>query len=203
MALALFRTYKAKKSGNKGSEFSFKKIFPWFILYFIGASIVTTIVGILPESDFTVIYSGMFVKAMKWLAKFFIAMAMCAIGLNTNLINLVKKGGKPILMGFTCWAAITAVSIGVQLLMGMFIRSCRWNCRFLPTSFLTNHLAYRRWISYNKIVSSFIMAGNFPAIILQIFSFYHREFSRIFHNLNKYIWGLVFERRYNNEFRGK
>ena len=120
LALALFRTYKAKKSGNKGSEFSFKKIFPWFILYFIGASIVTTIVGILPESDFTVIYSDTFVKAMKWLAKFFIAMAMCAIGLNTNLINLVKKGGKPILMGFTCWAAITAVSICVQLLMGMF-----------------------------------------------------------------------------------
>lgn len=28
LALALFRTYKAKKSGNKGSEFSFKKIFP-------------------------------------------------------------------------------------------------------------------------------------------------------------------------------
>jgi uncharacterized integral membrane protein (TIGR00698 family) len=115
---------EAQKSSKNPDElkanFSIKKIFPWFILYFIGASIVTTIVGILPESDFTVIYSGTFVKAMKWLAKFFIAMAMCAIGLNTNLINLVKKGGKPILMGFTCWAAITAVSIGVQLLMGMF-----------------------------------------------------------------------------------
>ena len=47
------------------------------------------------------------------------------------------------------------------------------------------------------------MAGNFPAIILQIFSFYHREFSRIFHNLNKYIRGLVFERRSKNEFKYK
>ena len=76
--------------------------------------------GVLPESGLTVFYNGTFVKAMKWLAKFFIAMAMCAIGLNTNLINLIKKGGKPILMGFTCWAAITAVSIGVQYALGMF-----------------------------------------------------------------------------------
>ena len=57
---------------------------------------------------------------MKWLAKFFIAMAMCAIGLNTDLISLVKKGGKPILMGFTCWAAITAVSLGIQMVSGIY-----------------------------------------------------------------------------------
>lgn len=57
---------------------------------------------------------------MKWLAKFFIAMAMCAIGLNTDIVKLVKKGGKPILMGFICWLAITAVSIGVQLLTGIY-----------------------------------------------------------------------------------
>ena len=58
--------------------------------------------------------------AMKWLAKFFIAMAMGAIGLNTNIVNLVKKGGKPILLGFCCWVSITAMSIGVQYLTGIF-----------------------------------------------------------------------------------
>lgn len=81
---------------------------------------ITTIVGLLPKSTFTVFYTGTFVKAMKWLAKFFIAMAMCAIGLNTNLLGLIKKGGKPILMGFCCWSAITAVSITVQYALGMF-----------------------------------------------------------------------------------
>lgn len=120
LVLALYRTYKAKKDGSKGSSFSIKKIFPFFILYFIAAAIITTVVGIMPESAFTVFYLGTFVKAMKWLAKFFIAMAMCAIGLNTNIVELIKKGGKPILMGFTCWVAITAVSIGVQLLTGIF-----------------------------------------------------------------------------------
>lgn len=120
LVLALYRAAKAKKEGGQGSGYSFKKVFPFFILYFIAAAIITTIVGLLPESAFTVFYMGSFVKAMKWLAKFFIAMAMAAIGLNTNIVDLIKKGGKPILMGFTCWVCITLVSIVMQLLTGVF-----------------------------------------------------------------------------------
>ena len=123
LVLALYRTRKAKKAGGEGGSYSLKSIFPFFILFFIAASVITTIVGILPESGFTVFYLGSFVKAMKWLAKFFIAMAMCAIGLNTNIVELIKKGGKPILMGFTCWVCITAVSILVQLATGIFYTS--------------------------------------------------------------------------------
>lgn len=120
LVLALIRANNAKKNGGKGNNFSFKKVFPWFILFFIGASVITTLVGIAPDNGFTEFYNGEFVKAMKWLAKFFIAMAMCAIGLNTNIVSLVKKGGKPIVMGFCCWVAISGVSILVQKLTGIF-----------------------------------------------------------------------------------
>lgn len=120
LVLALIRTRKAKKEGGNAGNFSFKKIFPWFILYFIAAALITTVVGLLSENAFTLFYTETFVKAMKWLAKFFIAMAMCAIGLNTNLVQLIKKGGKPILMGFTCWVMITLVSIAVQLATGIY-----------------------------------------------------------------------------------
>lgn len=120
LVLALIRTRKAKKAGTHGAKVSFKQIFPFFILYFIAASVITTIVGLLPESGFTAFYNETFVGAAKWLAKFFIAMAMCAIGLNTNIVTLVKKGGKPILMGFCCWVAITLVSLGVQSLTGIY-----------------------------------------------------------------------------------
>lgn len=120
LVLAFIRTRRAKKAGGEGAKISFKQIFPFFILYFIAASVITTIVGVLPESGFTVFYNETFVSAAKWLAKFFIAMAMCAIGLNTNIVSLVKKGGKPILLGFCCWAAITAVSLGVQSLTGIY-----------------------------------------------------------------------------------
>ena len=88
LTLALYRMHKAKKAGAASNTFDFKKIFPWFILFFIGASIITTVVGLAPESGFTAFYTGSFVVAMKWLAKFFIAMAMCAIGLNTDVIKL-------------------------------------------------------------------------------------------------------------------
>ena len=120
LVLAFMRARKAKKDGGEGNTFSFKKIFPWFILYFVAAAILTTIVNACPENAFTAFYTGTFVGWMKWLAKFFIAMAMCAIGLNTNLIQLVKKGGKPILMGFTCWVCITLVSLGIQKLTGIY-----------------------------------------------------------------------------------
>lgn len=120
LVLALYRMYKAKKSGGESNAFDFKKIFPWFILFFVGASIVTTIVGIIPQSAFTAFYTATFVGMMKWLAKFFIAMAMCAIGLNTDIVKLIKKGGKPILLGFICWMAITGMSLAIQFLTGIY-----------------------------------------------------------------------------------
>lgn len=121
LVLAIYRMQKAKKESSSDTmNFDFKKIFPWFILYFVAAAIITTVIGLIPESTFTIFYSSTFVKAMKWLAKFFIAMAMCAIGLNTNIVNLIKKGGKPILMGFLCWSAITAVSLLVQFATGIY-----------------------------------------------------------------------------------
>ena len=123
LVLAIYRTMQAKKSGGEDSSFSIAKIFPFFILYFIAAAILTTIVGSMDTNAFSVFYMGTFIKAMKWLAKFFIAMAMCAIGFNTNIVELIKKGGKPILMGLTCWVSITLVSILVQMLTGIFYTS--------------------------------------------------------------------------------
>ena len=44
---------------------------------------------------------------------------MAAIGLNTDLVKLIKTGGKPIFMGVCCWAGITGVSLGMQHMMGL------------------------------------------------------------------------------------
>ena len=56
----------------------------------------------------------------KELSKFFIIMAMAAIGLNTDLVKLIRTGGKPILMGLCCWLAIAAVSLGMQHVLGIW-----------------------------------------------------------------------------------
>ena len=60
-----------------------------------------------------------FFQPFKELSKFFIILAMAAIGLNTDLIKLVKTGGKPIFMGVCCWAGITAASLIMQHMMGL------------------------------------------------------------------------------------
>lgn len=57
---------------------------------------------------------------LKALSKFFIVMAMAAIGLNTDLVKLVRSGAKPILMGLICWICIAAVSLAMQHMLGLW-----------------------------------------------------------------------------------
>lgn len=111
LVLAFIRTKKAKN--ESGAKVPLKQIFPFFILYFIGASVITTVAvnfGV-PVAVFT---------PLKDLSKFFIIMAMAAIGINTNIVKLVKSGGKPILMGLACWVGITGVSLGMQHVLGIW-----------------------------------------------------------------------------------
>ena len=114
LALAFFRVIRAKRAGGeKEGSFQLNKIFPFFILFFVLASILTTVCLNLGVSG------GVFTP-FKELSKFFIIMAMAAIGLNTDIVKLIKTGGKPILMGACCWAAITAVSLGMQHMLGIW-----------------------------------------------------------------------------------
>ena len=112
LVLALYRTKKEKSSS--GSSVSLKKIFPFFIIYFIVASIITTVA----TNVFGI--SSDFFAPIKELSKFFIVVAMAAIGLNTNIVKLVKTGGKPIILGLCCWVGITAVSLILQHVLGIW-----------------------------------------------------------------------------------
>lgn len=104
---------QAKKAGNGQGRFRLKSAFPLFILWFICASVVTTLCTSLGVS-------GAVLRPLKELSKFFIIMAMAAIGLNSNLVKLVKSGGKPLLLGACCWVSITAVSLLMQHVMGLW-----------------------------------------------------------------------------------
>lgn len=106
-----FARAKKQKSNNAG-KINIKKIFPFFILFFIGASIITTIAVSCGVS------ADLF-DPLKTLSKFLIVMAMAAIGMNTNIVKLVKSGAKPIFLGFCCWVSITGVSLLLQHIMGL------------------------------------------------------------------------------------
>lgn len=119
VVLSLIKIRKEKKQHtNAETSLSIKKIFPMFILYFVLASIITTFVTSFWTGNILHIAESTF-SFLKQLSKFFIVMAMSAIGLNTNVITLVKKGGKPIVMGFCCWIAIATVSISLQYILGL------------------------------------------------------------------------------------
>ena len=49
-----------------------------------------------------------------------VVMAMAAIGLNSDIVKLARSGGKPILLGACCWAAITLVSLIMQHILGIW-----------------------------------------------------------------------------------
>lgn len=108
LVLAIYRSKKAKE--EQKSTFRLRNVFPFFILFFVLASILTTVFNL------TVTITS----PLKELSKFFIIMAMSAIGLNTNIIHLVKTGGKPIFMGFCCWIAISFVCLSMQYLLQLW-----------------------------------------------------------------------------------
>ncbi len=108
IVLAIWTGRKNKKT--EGSSFSLKRALPYFVLFFILASVVTTVFQ-LPTSV---------TAPLKELSKFLIIMAMAAVGLNTNIVKLVKTGGKPIFTGLCCWVCITLTSIGMQHILGIW-----------------------------------------------------------------------------------
>lgn len=111
--ITLVLSFIQAKKTNTNENYNFKKIFPTFIIYFILASLITTLC-----TNFG-IDQNIF-HPLKTLSKFFIIMAMGAIGFNTNLITLLKKGGKPIFLGFSCWIAITLVSLYLQHILNIW-----------------------------------------------------------------------------------
>lgn len=104
--------WMARQQKGQGNAFSLKRAFPLFILWFLAASLLTTVsmaAGI-PEEAFA---------PFKELAKFLIILAMAGIGLKTNVVKLVKTGGKPLFLGLLCWVGIIFASLAMMHALGM------------------------------------------------------------------------------------
>jgi len=111
--ITLVLSYKHSKKDNVENNYDIKKIFPTFIIFFLLASLLTTIL-----TNYN-INQNIF-SYFKSLSKFFIIMAMGAIGFKTDFIKLIKKGGKQILLGFSCCFVITLVILLVQRFLNIY-----------------------------------------------------------------------------------
>lgn len=120
LILSLYEMRKMKKENKeKGSVPGFRKMFPMFILWFIVASLITTVLTAVLQGETLAVAESVF-AFLKEISKFLIVMAMAAIGLNTNIVKLIRTGGKPILLGFLCWFGIACVSLLMQHVIGIW-----------------------------------------------------------------------------------
>ncbi|WP_424683129.1 YeiH family protein [Frateuria sp. YIM B11624] len=106
ITLAVMVAMREKKKG--AADFSLRRIFPWFILWFLVASGVRT-AGLVPVAVQPLIHA---------LAEFLIIVALTAIGLSANLRKMISSGPRPILLGFGVWVAVAVSSLLVQLVIG-------------------------------------------------------------------------------------
>lgn len=93
---------------HEKAKINFKKIFPWFILFFLGVVAIKS-TGIIPEPTCNVIAQ---------ISKFAMVMALGAIGLKTNFKKVAASGFKPMLHGFIISALVVIVSFIVQAFLG-------------------------------------------------------------------------------------
>lgn len=102
LAFAVLMARKAKGTGH----YQLTKVFPWFILAFLGAAILNTL-GVLGP-----VVPGWCNTA----GKFLIVIALAGVGLGTNLRAMLKTGPRPILLGLAVWAVVALTSLGIQAL---------------------------------------------------------------------------------------
>ncbi|MGH8085439.1 MAG: YeiH family protein [Lysobacter sp.] len=106
LVLAAIEAWRHKKHG--GGDFSLWRVVPWFILWFVVASAVST-AGWIPDAWQPAIRLG---------AKLLIIVALTAIGLSADLRRMAATGLRPIALGLGVWAAVALSSLAVQYATG-------------------------------------------------------------------------------------
>lgn len=99
---------KWRTGSSSGAVYSFRKIFPWFIVWFLAASLLNTLGFINAQAAGYITAAG----------KFMIVTALSAIGLNSNFRQMLKAGFKPMLLGLIVWICVAVTSIIVQYMTG-------------------------------------------------------------------------------------
>lgn len=105
-AMAMKRRRTSRHEGL--IKYSFKSIFPWFVVGFLIASLLNT-AGIFDKGTVSFLTSA---------GKFLIVMALSAVGLSADIGKMLKTGLKPLVLGLIVWLTVALVSIGVQCFTG-------------------------------------------------------------------------------------
>ncbi|GFP75069.1 YeiH family protein [Clostridium fungisolvens] len=104
---SIIMSVQKKKTTSVGNSvnLNMSKIFPWFILWFLAASLLNTL-GFF--SEYTI-------QHINSIGKFLIVMALSAVGLKSDFKKMISSGFKPILLGLIVWLSVSIVSLFVQV----------------------------------------------------------------------------------------
>jgi uncharacterized integral membrane protein (TIGR00698 family) len=84
------------------------RLVPWFLIGFVVAALANT-VGLVPAAAHGTLSN---------VSLFFVAVALSAIGLSTDVRALRRAGAKPLLLGLLLWITVAGTSLGLQALTG-------------------------------------------------------------------------------------
>ncbi|MEK4561309.1 YeiH family protein [Staphylococcus sp. FSL K6-3157] len=108
--VVLFFTYRTiRKEKAKQTDTSIAKIFPWFIVWFIVASLISTVFNFSP----TVIH------VFQQISLFLITMAMAGIGLSVDFKQFKQAGMKPVMLGLVTWIVVIISSLITMKLINL------------------------------------------------------------------------------------
>jgi uncharacterized integral membrane protein (TIGR00698 family) len=77
---------------------------PWFLVAFVAVAALHTF-GLIPLFSLPILHQ---------LALLFIAVALAAVGLSTDVGALRRAGARPLLLGLILWVAVSLTSLGLQ-----------------------------------------------------------------------------------------
>ena len=84
------------------------RLVPWFLIGFVVAALVNTAGGVPSGAH----------GALSDVSLFFVAVALSAIGLSTDVAALRRAGAKPVLLGLMLWITVAGTSLSLQALTG-------------------------------------------------------------------------------------
>ena len=103
-ACLIFAGYRYVRDKRSAQKVDLKKIFPWFILWFVLASVVSSL-GIFPSN---------LVPYTKLLSQWLMAMALAGIGAKVSFKQFREAGAGPLLTGAFAWFCVAVSSLIIQ-----------------------------------------------------------------------------------------
>lgn len=103
-ACLIFAAYRYIKSKQSAQKTNLKQIFPWFIAWFVLASLISSL-GFLPAA---------IIPYTKFISQWLMAMALAAIGAKVSFKQFKQAGAAPLLTGAFAWFCVAVSSLIIQ-----------------------------------------------------------------------------------------